>query len=133
VVVVRLDFERAQADREQPRAQDVGVLFARDIGRVHDLRHPFQRMVAAEFVIVDQDLEGALVPAVRELGVRRVEGVGAFALRDRQHLVRGDVDDLRFRVDEAADEPGAGNAVCLRAGSGHPFHADTSSVAVSPG
>ena len=64
---------------------------------------PRQRGIIGELEVVDEHLEGALAVAVVELGAGCVEGAGAFAGGDVEHLGRGDVEDLGVGIDEAAD------------------------------
>ena len=49
-----------------------------------------------------------------------VEGRGVEALADRDHLGRRDEQKHRVRIDEAPDQPGAGDAVDLRPRAGDP-------------
>ena len=49
-----------------------------------------------------------------------VEGRSVEALRDRLHLRRGDEQEDRRRIDKAADQPGAGDAVDFRAALASP-------------
>jgi hypothetical protein len=95
-------------------------------GRVVELGSPDELRAhggAAEVVVVDEGLEGALVVAVGELGVGGVEGVGGLNLGHGQDLVGGDVADLGLGVDEPLDQPGAGDPVGLGTLAGDPLHA----------
>src|SRR5262249_46866959 len=88
---------------------------------------PGQRRVI-QVVFGYEGFEGApfALPArggpVGELGAGRVEGVAAVSFGGGQDLVGGHVDDLGGGVDEPADQPGAGDPVGLRPGTGTPFH-----------
>src|SRR5919198_2486405 len=121
-LVVGLGVEAALADGQQPRPQRVAVEVAGDVGGVDDAGQPDQGGVAAEPELVDEDLEGAAVALVGELRAGRVERPGTVARRDAQDLVRGHVGDRGVRVDEAADQPGAGDPVGLGALAGDPLH-----------
>src|SRR5439155_24451849 len=81
-----------------------------------------QREIIGEAEVVDEHFEGAFAGAVVELGSGRIEGTRAVAGSDVEHIWRGDVEDLGVRIDEATDEPGAGDAVGLRASASNPFH-----------
>ena len=61
-------------------------------------------------------------------GAGGVEAVCALGVGHREHLICGHVEDLGVGIDEAADEPGAGDAVGLGAGAGDPFHVSVSFV-----
>ena len=82
---------------------------------MHDPGQPEQGCVVGEVVIVDQDLEGALAAAVFVGGARRVEATGLFPFGGAQDVLGRDVDDLGLRVEEAADQPRAGDPVGLGA------------------
>ena len=90
---------------------------------MHDAGQPDQRRVATEVERVDEDLEGALVAAVGELGAGGVEGARGFDLGHGQDLVGRDVADLGLGVDEATEQRRAGDPVGLRALAGDPLHA----------
>ena len=57
-----------------------------------------------------------------ELHPRHVEGDRALACGDRQHLGGRYIMDLRILIDEAADEPRAGQPIDLGTLTGDPFH-----------
>jgi hypothetical protein len=121
-LVVGFDRQAALADCQQPRPQRVSIQLAGDVGGVHGAGQPRQRRVATELVVVDQDLEGALAVAVGELGLGGVKGAGGLDLGHGQDLVGGRIADLSLGVDEAADQPGAGDPVGLGTGAGNPLH-----------
>src|SRR5258705_106489 len=100
-------------DARSFRAAELGVL---QIDIVYDLRDRRERgVVDAE--AIDQHLEGAPVPFVREL---RFEHVEADLARERSVTFSGDELEAAFRIDEAADEPGAGHAVDVNPLAGDP-------------
>jgi hypothetical protein len=121
-VVVPLDVEPAKPDGEQPVPGGVGVQLALDVGGVDDLGQAGQGGVSAQVVVLDQDLEGAEAVAVVVAGAGSVEAVGPLCGGDVEHLLLGHVEDLGARVDEAPDEPRAGDPVGLGTGTGNPFH-----------
>src|SRR5262249_10527482 len=102
-----------------------------DVGGVDDAGQPGQGGVIVEVVLVDEDFEGALVASVGVGGVLGVEGVAVLFGGDGQDLVGRHVEDVGVGVDEPADEPWAGDAVGLRAGTGHPFHGVPPDVVLS--
>jgi len=73
-LVVGFDRQAAFADGQQPGAERVAVELAGDVGSVDDVGQAGKGGVATELEGVDEDLEGALVAAVGELGVGGVEG-----------------------------------------------------------
>jgi hypothetical protein len=79
-----------------------------------------QERAGLETELVEHGVEGASGPAVAPEHAVDVEGRGAEALGDGQHLGRIDEQEHRLRVDEAADQPGAGDAVDLGPGAGDP-------------
>jgi hypothetical protein len=66
-----------------------------------------------DLVLVDEHLERAEPVAVRVLPARRVVRVRALPGRHVEHLVGRDVEELRRRVDEIPDQPGAGDPIGL--------------------
>ncbi len=72
-MVVVLDVEAAEPDRQEPRSGGVGVQLGFDVGGVHDARQSSEGVVVIESEVVDEDLEAALVAAVGELGAGGVE------------------------------------------------------------
>jgi len=78
-----------------------------DIERMHDGAQACKRGVAVERELAQQHLEGHQAAAVRELRAVEVEADGALGLVRR----RCDPQETRLRIDEAADQPHAGDAV----------------------
>ena len=92
---------------------------ARGIGAANDAREAVERLVA-QSEILDHGIERAGFAAVGECHAGNVErncipraGLG-------EHLVRRHVVEVRQRIDEAADQPRAGDAVDLRPRARHP-------------
>src|SRR5262249_40546463 len=108
----------ADALDQRPDARDFGAaeLAVLQVDVVNDLADGAQRRVL-ELAALEEHLERALVALMGELGLEHVEaqfaGVGAVAFA-RHEL------ELRLRIDEAADQPGAGNAVDIDALPRHP-------------
>src|SRR5258708_2327944 len=69
----------------------------------------------------DDCVERAVLSHVSELDALDVVGNGAGLLGNRRHLIGRDIDELRLRIDEAADQPGTGDAVDLRMLARHPL------------
>jgi hypothetical protein len=103
------------------------VSISLDVGGVHDPGQAHQGGVPAEVVVVDEDLEGALAVPVVVGGAGGVEPMCSFGLLDGEDLVGRDVDDLGVGVDEPSDQPRAGDAVGLGAGTRDPLHGLASS------
>src|SRR5919201_573264 len=93
-------------------------------GVVDDAGKPLERRIAARQVVLAQDcVEAALVAVVAQLGAGNVIRRGALTLGDGEHLVSGRVQELGFGIDEALDQPRAGDAVDLWSFAGDPLHA----------
>jgi hypothetical protein len=121
-LIVGLDRQAALADGQQPGTERVAVELAGDVGGVHDTGQTGKGRVGAQIEGVDEDLEGASVVAVGELGVGGIEGARGLDLDHGQHLVSRDIADLGLGVDEAADQPGTGDPVDLGTRTGNPPH-----------
>ena len=87
-------------------------------GADHRCKPQQGRRGEAEFL--DHHVEGAELAAVAPEHVLDVEGRGVEALADRDHLGRRHEQEHRVRIDEPADQPGAGDAVDLRPRPGDP-------------
>src|SRR5262249_52821926 len=72
-------------------------------------------------VVMDDRVERAALADMAELDAVDVVWRGALLFRDREHLVHRHVDELGFRIDEARDQPRAGDAVDLWALARHPL------------
>src|SRR5439155_26998881 len=94
-----------------------------EVSLVHDLGDIPQHR-SAELVAAQEGLEAAVAAVVGELDAAHVERrcVG-------RHLFRVvDEDELRFRVEEAADQPGAGGPVDVAMATSRPPHPTGSST-----
>ena len=80
------------------------------VGTPYDRGEGGQRRIH-QLVAVDERVEGAPRTLVTELHVRNVIGNRAFASRRVHDLARRDEQELRLRIDEAADEPRTGDTV----------------------
>src|SRR6266516_1311547 len=121
-VVTEIQEVEAFGDREQAARLRGCVAVGGDIGAVHDPRQKLQRRLV-ELVLLEQHLERAETVAVRVFSIGGVVGVRALALGNLEHLVGGDVEELRLGIDEVLDQPGAGDAVGLRSFACDPLHA----------
>src|SRR4051812_3053899 len=92
------------------------------VGAVDDLGQERERRIATEFVLLDQRLKGTFLTVVAELDAGHVERYGARASGDLHHPFRRHEQKLGGRVDELADEPGAGDSILLDALAGDPLH-----------
>src|SRR5207247_4514749 len=73
-------------------------------------------------VLVEEGIERAALPVMAELDPRDVVRRGALARGRRHHVGVGDEEKLGLLVDEAADEPGAGDPVDAGLRPGDPLH-----------
>jgi hypothetical protein len=117
-VVVREIPGQSLRDREQPgrlrrEVEPAGVRPA------HDEREPLQRGVVQP-ELRKKGVEAAELALVAELHVGDVIGGGGLFRRNLLHLARGHVQELGVRVDVAAHEPRAGDAVDFGPLARHP-------------
>src|SRR6266702_8852683 len=96
-VVTEVQEVEALGDREQAARLRRRVAIVGDIGAVHDPRQKLQRRLV-ELVLLEQHLERAETVAVRVFSIGGVVGVRALALGNLEHLVGGDVEELRLGV-----------------------------------
>ena len=116
-----MEPRQAERDGEQPGRLRREVGTGR-VGAADDGREPEERL-GGEAELLDHGVEGAGLAAVAPEHALDVEGRGAEALGDRRHLRRRDEEEHRGGIDEAADQPGTGDAVDLRPRAGHPDRA----------
>jgi hypothetical protein len=84
------------------------------VGAAHDGgEHVERRILDGE--VLDQRVEAAALAAMRDVRARDVVRHRGATLGFLEHLRRRHVVEGRERIDEAADEPGTGDAVDLRA------------------
>jgi hypothetical protein len=84
-------------------------------GRVrapHDQSKLVKRRIG-DVVDAQERIEGASLALVGELDIGNVIGDGTYGLGLGEHPLCRDIDELRFGVDEPADEPRARNTVDL--------------------
>lgn len=100
------------------------MLFERapHVGRVDEPCEQYERRVTLEFVLVDQDLEGALVTSVSVRSPRSVKTMAGEFRCSREQPGRCGEHEFGFGVDEVLDESGASETVDLRTFAGGPFH-----------
>ena len=111
--------DERQAPRHGVEARRLWGVEARvgQIGLVDDPRDVPQHRVVQP-VVAQHRLEGAVGPVVGELHPGDVER-DRLARKRRAVLDEG---ELRLDIDEPADEPGAGDAIDMAVGPGHPAH-----------
>ncbi len=105
--------DRQQARRFARLAELAGIRSTHDVRDLID-----DRIVKVE--LVEEGVEAAARPAMRERNVRDVVRLGAQRLRLRAHLVGGRVEEGRSRVDESPHQPRAGESIDLRTFARHP-------------
>src|SRR3954462_12289665 len=89
----------------------------------HDHRQAVQRRVL-QAKMADEAVEGAQLAVMRKrLGTRNVIRRRASLPCDSEDLLGGNVQELGVRLDEASDQPWAGNAVDLGTFASDPLHA----------
>src|SRR5215218_6219056 len=98
----------------------------RGIGAPHDQRQPVEAR-CGQLEMADDGVEGTELALMGE-GFRawQIVGGGAEFGRLGEDLAGGDVDELGIGLDEAPDQPGAGDAIDLRALAGNPLRHHTS-------
>ena len=90
-----------------------GEIERRRVRGADDSGELIERRVA-ELVPPDEGIEAALRADVRIVDIRDVVGGGAMGRGEGAHFGTRHVEELRRRIDEAPDEPRAGNPVDLR-------------------
>ena len=91
------------------------------VGAAHDRRQPQQRR-GREPELLDHDVEGAELAAMapEHVSPSMSKGVASKRSATPGTSAGGDEQEHRVRIDEAADQPGAGDAVDLRPRARHP-------------
>jgi hypothetical protein len=92
---------------------------ARGIRAADDARH-LGKCPVLQSEILQHGIERAVFPAMREGDVRDIEGDRIAGACLGQDVVRRHIMEAGERIDEATDEPGAGDAIDLRACSRNP-------------
>src|SRR5262245_5802099 len=131
LLVVLVDVAKAQGYREQAgrlrrQVEPRGIGAAHDLGELVEARR-------VELVLGEEGVEAALVADMAELHARDVIGNRAALFGDFQHIARRHVEKLRLLVDEAQDQPRAGDAVDLRPFTSDPFHVGSPCLSGSVG
>ena len=117
--------DRPERRREQPGGFGREVEPSR-VGSPHDRRQAQQRL-GGEAELLDHRVEGAGLAAVAPEHVLDVEGRGIEPLGHGRDLRRLHEQEHRPGIDEAADQPRAGDAVDLRPRARHPDRAASAS------
>jgi hypothetical protein len=116
---------RAKTERDRQAPRRLCRSFERvGVGCTHDFRQAHKSGVL-EAVFLEVCIETAQGNRVGELNPGHIEGNSAFAFRDRQHLCGRHIMNLGVPVDEATDEPRAGESIDLGALTGDPLHGGT--------
>ena len=116
------DSPSEAASRPARLGHEVG---ARRVGAAYDRGEALERLQTAEAELLDHDVEGAQLAAVAPEHTLAfdVEGCRPEALGDALDLGGRDEQEHGAGIDEATDEPGAGDAVDLGPGARHPDRA----------
>ncbi|GCC47213.1 hypothetical protein chiPu_0031396, partial [Chiloscyllium punctatum] len=109
----------AERDREQAAALRAQIV-PRRVGAPDNRRQMVERRIL-DLVDAQNGIERAAFALVREFHAIDIVGNPARPLGDRDDLILRDVDELRIRIDEAPDQPGASNTVDLRVFTCHPL------------
>jgi len=113
----------AGGDRFQAAGDGILVEVAGNIRRKDDSGQPEQaRLLQSEFL--DDGLERTVVFRVAQFDVGRVKGDCAGLLGRFLDLTGGDEQELGIAVDEAGDQPRAGDAVHMDMRTGDPQHGE---------
>ena len=124
IVLVRLAEPLSDGQQAARLWGQVALLRVSAADNERQVRHG--GIARGEPVLVHDCVEAAVVAAMTELDIWDIKGRGAFAFRDGHHLVARRIQKLGLRIDEALDQPRAGDAIHLRSGTGYPLHQLTS-------
>ena len=92
------------------------------IGPVDDLGEKGHCGIGRKSIFLDKGIERAFLPVMSELHIFHIVRRRMLALRDLHHRVGRNKQELRVRVDEPFDQPGAGDSVYLYSFARDPFH-----------
>src|SRR5258708_21168738 len=121
MVLFAVDHRKAVGDRLEPGSLRRDANIGRDIRSVHDQSEPLERRVLQSELEQDR-LEAEAAGDVAQLDSAHVIGMRALSFGDGHHLRRGHVQELGVWIDEAFDQPGAGDSVNAGVFAGHPLH-----------
>src|SRR5258707_2296695 len=121
MVLFAVDHRKAVGDRLEPGSLRRDANIGRDIRSVHDQGEPLERRVLQSELEQDR-LKAAAAVDVAQLDSAHVIGMRALSFGDGHHLRRGHVQELGVWIDEAFDQPGAGDSVDAGVFAGHPLH-----------
>src|SRR5260370_42410203 len=116
-----MDYGKAGGVRLETSSLRRDANIGRDIRSVHDQSEPLERRVLQSELEQDR-LKAAAAVDVAQLDSAHVIGMRALSFGDGHHLRRGHVQELGVWIDEAFDQPGAGDSVDAGVFAGHPLH-----------
>src|SRR6185312_4967571 len=122
MVVLLPDQGESVCDGLQPGALGCRPDVRRHVGRMDDPAECDEGRVPRQTVLEQDALERATAVFVPEIHPRDVIGRRTLASSDIQDVSSGDVEELRLRIDEPPDQPGAGDAIDLGVLACDPFH-----------
>src|SRR6266705_268674 len=128
LVVVGEVARETEGDRGEPgrlrrEVQVRGIRSADDKGEL-------TKRGIRQAVVLQKSVEAAVIALVRKVNIRDVIRRRVAFLCRGEHLFRRNVEELRPGVDETRDQPGAGDAVDLRAFARHPARVRSSGLRV---
>src|SRR6266446_4768748 len=121
MVLFAVDHRKAVGDRLEPSSVRRDANIGRDIRSVHNQSEPLERRVFQSELEQDR-LKAAAAVDVTQLDSAHVIGMRTLSFGDGHHLRRGHVQELGVWIDEAFDQPGAGDSVNAGVFAGHPLH-----------
>lgn len=92
------------------------------VGAANNEAQPLKRCIVIQAEALQEGIEAAAVAVVPELHSLDVEWCGSLTLRDRLYLVWRDEEEGRFAVDEAPDQPRAGDSIDSHSSARNPLH-----------
>src|SRR3989304_6303220 len=122
MIVTESELAKPLGDRCQAGTFRLAVEGVVGVGAVDDPAEQHQGRVGGQVILVEDGFEGTPLAVMPQLGAGAGERNRSEPLRLIRHPVRRDEDELRRRIDELTDEPGAGDPLNLAAGPRAPFH-----------
>src|SRR3972149_1265499 len=111
MIVTESELTKPLGDRCQAGTFRLAVEGVVGGGAVDNPAEQHQGRVGGQPILVEDGFEGTLLAVMPQLGAGDVERNRSEQLRLIRHLVRRDEDELRRRIDELPDEPGAGDPI----------------------
>src|SRR3990172_8031142 len=122
MIVAESELTKALGDRCQAGPFRLAVKGVVGVGAVDDPAEQHQGRVGGQLILFEDSFEGTPLAVMPQLGAGNVERNRPEPLRFIRHPVRRDKEELRRRVDELADEPGAGDPIDLDVFARDPPH-----------